>query len=381
MKKLLTGIAILIGQLCFGQSYDDLMNQAGEALQKKNYCKAFDIFQTAFKDSTKIGTYDFAYAAIAAANCNAESLALTWLKKSQQKGLGVNPGEIDFISNDSSLIKLHSYPEWTNILGEMQKSLNQKQEKQKKLIAEWVKTINDNRITPKTNNNFKKPKAGFALYYTTPDTLKVPYLIYVPKNYNPSKPIQAVVFLHGGVVSTETFSFENPELATGEPIFSVGETFNAIIIYPFGKKDFGWVAQKKAFENVLTIIKNVQQTYNVDKSRIFLGGMSNGGTAAFWFASQKPNIFKGFYAFSAMPKLKIGDINFKNLSQGKAFYSINTKDDDAFKYADVYSIYSSHKTEAKDWHFDTLEKGSHGFIYDPNSIKIINSLFNKLLAK
>ena len=378
----MTGFAILIGHISFGQSYDDQMNKAGEALQKKDFCKALDIFKIAFTDSSKIGTYDYAYAAMAATNCNAEKLALNWLRKSQQKGLGLNPGEIDFISNDSGLIKLHSFPEWTEIISEMKKATAQKNELQTKKIAEWVATISSNKITEKKNEKFTKPKSGFALYYTTVDTLKIPYLVYIPKNYNSLKPIQTIVYLHGGIASTENFNFDNPELATGEPIFSVGESFNSIIIYPFGKKDFGWVAQKKAFENVLTIIKNVQQFYNIDRQKIFIGGMSNGGTATFWFASQKPNIFKGFYAFSALPKLEIRDINFKNLSQGKSFYSINAKDDDVFKYNDVLSIYTTHKTESKDWHFETLDKGNHGFIYDPtNGKEIMNNLFKKLLSK
>ena len=382
MKHFLTGFAILIGHISFGQSYDDQMNKAGEALQKKDFCKALDIFKIAFTDSSKIGTYDYAYAAMAATNCNAEKLALNWLRKSQQKGLGLNPGEIDFISNDSGLIKLHSFPEWTEIISEMKKATAQKNELQTKKIAEWVATISSNKITEKKNEKFTKPKSGFALYYTTVDTLKIPYLVYIPKNYNSLKPIQTIVYLHGGIASTENFNFDNPELATGEPIFSVGESFNSIIIYPFGKKDFGWVAQKKAFENVLTIIKNVQQFYNIDRQKIFIGGMSNGGTATFWFASQKPNIFKGFYAFSALPKLEIRDINFKNLSQGKSFYSINAKDDDVFKYNDVLSIYTTHKTESKDWHFETLDKGNHGFIYDPtNGKEIMNNLFKKLLSK
>ena len=382
MKILLTGLAFLIGHFAFGQSYDDQLNNAGQALQKKDFCTALTIFQTAFKDSSKIGTYDYAFAASAAANCNSEKLALIWLRKSQQKGLGQSLDEIGFISNDSVFLKLRSYPEWTAIISDMKKAIVEKQELQAKKVVEWTTKINSNKISEKKNQKFVKPKSGFALYYTTVDTLQVPYIVYIPKDYNILKPMQTVVYLHGGIVSTEKFNFDNPELATGEPIFSVGDTFNSIIIYPFGKKDFGWVAQKKAFENVLTIIENAQQFYNIDKKRIFIGGMSNGGTATFWFASQKPNIFNGFYAFSALPKLEIGDINFKNLSQGKSFYSINSKDDDVFKYNDVLSIYNTQKAESKDWQFETLDKGNHGFIYDPaNGKQIVNNLFRKLLTK
>ena len=382
MKTLLTAFIILTGQIVIGQSYDDQINKAAEALQKKDFCNALAIFKTAFEDSAKIGTYDFAYAALAATQCNAEKLALTWLKKSQVKGLGMNPGEIDAISSDSGFVKLHRFAEWTVLIGNMKTVMVQKQALQTQKTDSWMRMIDSNKLSKRENKKFSSPKSGFALYHTKVDTLKIPYLVYVPQSYNASKPMQAVVYLHGGIVSTEGFNFDNPDLATGEPIFSVGDAFNSIIIYPFGKKDFGWVAQKRAFENVLTIIDSAQQHYNIDKQRIFMGGMSNGGTATFWFASQKPNRFKGFYAFSALPKLEVGDINFRNLSQGKSFYTINSKEDDVFRYNDVLSIYKEHKIESKDWTFNTLEKGSHGFIYDSTTGKqVIHDLFGKLLSK
>jgi predicted esterase len=382
MNKLLTGIAVLIGQLVYGQSYDEQLNKAGEALQKKDFCAALGHFKTAFKDSSRVGPYDLAFGAMAATNCNEEKLALSWLRKSQRMGLGSSQGEIDLISSDSGFIKLRSFPEWADIVSDMRKGVVQKEALQAKRTSEWVTLIHKNKINQKADNRFSQANTGFALYYTTVDSLKIPYLVYVPKNYRSSKPIQAIVYLHGGIMNTEIFNFENPDLATGEPIFAVGDSFGAIIIYPFGKKDFGWVAQKKAFENVITITKEVQRYYHIDPTGIFLGGMSNGGTATFWFASKKPNMFKGFYTLSAMPKLEIENIDFKNLGQGKLFYSVHAKDDDVFKYNDVLMIYDANKNQSKDWHFETLETGNHGFIYDPIKGKeILNNLFQKLLVK
>jgi predicted peptidase len=382
MNKLLTGILVLLAQFSFGQNYDDLMNKAGEALQKKEFCSALTLFETAFEDTTKIGTYDLAYGAIAALKCNKEKQALLWLSRSQQKGLGANESEIAAIENDSIFIGLHNYSEWTQLIMTMKKALVEKlafQERQKQI---WLQTISQNIITPKSKRQFVKAKNGFALYFTQIDTLKIPYLVYVPKTYNSSKPNKVIIYLHGGIVSTDNFNYSNYEIGTGEPIFSIGDSFNSIIVYPFGKKDFGWVNQVKAFENIFTIIDSVKTHYNIDNKEIYLGGMSNGGTAIFWFASKKPNIFKGFYAFSANPKLEIGKINFSNLSQGKPIYTVNAKDDEVFKLDDVLNIYNKQEALAKDWKFDTVYKGNHGFIYDPqNGKKIMNDLFKKLISK
>lgn len=381
MKKILAGILILAFKLSFGQSYDEQMGKAGEALQKKEFCNALTIFKNAFKDETKSGTYDYAFAAVSAANCNEEQQALIWLKKSKEKGLGQSSNEIDYISNDNGFINLHKYPEWTEFIASMKQSLLEQQQLQKKQSDEWVATILVNRIKNNQKGKFNKCKPGFALYYSKVDTLEVPYLVYIPKLYNPAKPMRAIVYLHGGVANETNFNYQNPELGKGEPIFSIGDTYNSIIIYPFGKKDFGWVDQLAAFKNVLTIIEKTKATYNIDNKNIFLGGMSNGGTATFWFASQKPNIFKGFYALSALPILKVGAINFSNISSNKVLYSLNAKDDDVFKFEEVNKIYLENKALAKGWKFETLQNGGHGFIYQQNGKEILESVFMKLFSK
>lgn len=381
MKQILAAaFTILLSQCIFAQTYSDQINKADEAILKKDYCSALTYFKSAFKDTSVIGTYDLYYASISAANCNKEQQAFLWLKESQQNGLGLRPGEIDGISNDSEFVILHKYSEWKVFITSMKKALAKQEAFQKKQSEDWLAKINANKIKPNREGKFNNSNPGFALYFTKVDTLEVPYLVYIPQSYQPSKPFQAVVFLQGGVANRDSFEFQNPELIIPEPIFSIGDKFRVIIIYPFGKKDFGWVHQKAAFENVLMIVNKVESTYHIDSNRIFLGGMSNGGTATFWFASQKPNIFRGFYAFSAMPKIEIGNINFQNISQGKPFYSLNAKDDEVYSFETVKKIYEQNKTIATDWHFDSVPNGDHQFIYQPNGKEILNTFFKKLLS-
>ncbi|GEM_PF-3388434 len=92
-------------------------------------------------------------------------------------------------------------------------------------------------------------------------------------------------------------------------------------------EDFGWVNQKEAFENILNIVNEVKMKYHLEHSKIYLCGMSNGGSATFWFASQKPNIFNGFFAISAFPKLNFSEINFDNISQNKPFIMLSDLND------------------------------------------------------
>ena len=374
MKKLFLLFA-LIPTLLFSQSYEEKINKAGEALQKKEFCNALTFFEDAFKETEKIGTYDLAFASTATLNCKKEKLALAWLKMSQEKGLGLNPGEAENIKNDPVFEKLHQFSEWNEFVLAMQTAYKEKELTILKQKEEWNKIIVNNQVI------YKKSvvKNGYALYFTKVDNLEIPFLIYIPENYDSTKPTKTIVYLHGGIVNTENFNFEDPNVV-GEPIFEIGKQFNSIIIYPFGKKDFGWVNQIKAFENIFTIITLAKTKYNIGP--IYLGGMSNGATAAFWFANQKQNQFKGFFAFSPNPKLEIGTINFKNISQGKPFLSVNAVDDSVFNYKDVVAIYDSNKNLATDWKFQTLETGNHGFIYNgKEGFKIMKGLFTELLEK
>jgi hypothetical protein len=96
---------------------------------------------------------------------------------------------------------------------------------------------------------------------------------------------------------------------------------------------------------------------------------------------QQFNFFKGFYTFSALPKLEIGDVNFVNLTQGKPIYSLQTKDDDVFKFDDVSKIYAAQRAVAKDWQMEILETGGHGFIYQQNGKELVNEVFERLFPQ
>lgn len=137
----------------------------------------------------------------------------------------------------------------------------------------WLQTILSNAITPPSSNKgYKVANSGYALYFSQVDSLKVPYLVYVPKSYNPQNTYPLLVYLHGGVVSLSEFEYKDPEFVE-EPIFLVADKYNAVVLFPFGRKDFDWVRQPKAFENVLFVIQQTKRTYNIDNKKSTLGNV------------------------------------------------------------------------------------------------------------
>lgn len=365
------------------QTYEQLLTEAQNNIQNKKYCEAQEKFDKALK--TKEGAVEnnpfvFYAAAASAGHCGNNNDAISWLDQADKKGLVSKTEELSYIESDSAFIKLHPLKEWSDIITSMKLRINEKIAQENRLNKEWNISIKENTLSIKNKRSLDS-KSGFALYFTKVKELEVPYLVYIPKKYNFKTPVSMIVYLHGGVVSTDKFNYDNYQIQQ-EPIFSIGEDLNAIVVYPFGKKDFGWVGQQEAFENVLTIIDQVRSNFKIDKNNIILGGMSNGGTAAFYFASQKPNIFKGFYAISSNPNVLLDKIKFSNLSQGKEFITLNAKDDSVYNFKDVESIYSKYKADAKDWKFRSVEDGDHGLIYNPEKGKdVFENIVRELLQK
>ncbi|WP_312752022.1 hypothetical protein [Epilithonimonas hominis] len=368
----------------FAQNYDQLIDEAQNNIQKKNYCEALTKYNQALE--TQEGTseknpYTFYYAAMSASRCNDDNKAIKWLSLAQKNGLGNKLEEINYIETDSAFIKLHNLKEWNEIVNSMKKNVNERKVMTDKLNKEWNTSIRENVVLIKNKKNIGSTSPRFALYFTKVGNLDVPYLVFIPKNYNFKTPSKLIVYLHGGVVSTERFNDDNYQIQQ-EPIFTIGENLNAIIVYPFGKRDFGWVSQPEAFENIFTIIKQVRNNFKVDEKNIILGGMSNGGTATFYYASQKPNMFKGFFALSSNPSLLSDKIIFGNLSQGKKLITLNSKDDNVYNFKEVENTFIKNKEISKDWDFRSLDEGGHGFMYEGEKGKkileeIIKSLYEK----
>ena len=244
----------------------------------------------------------------------------------------------------------------------------------------WLKKITANAISnPEKSGTFLQAAPGYALYFSKAGPLNVPYLVYVPRGYNPARPVSMVVFLHGAILARDSFQYKNAEVAD-EPIFSVADTFNTIVVFPFGKRDFVWSHQLAAFENVLEVTRQVEERYNVNKARVYLGGISMGGIATFWFISNKPELFAGFYTFSAIPNPVQGPVNFTRITNARPLYSMNATDDQVFAYEDVYQTYQQHRKDAPGWHFYSVESGGHRFIYNPKDRHYVAMLLANLLA-
>jgi hypothetical protein len=113
-----------------------------------------------------------------------------------------------------------------------------------------------------------------------------PYAIYVPDDYRGDEPFPLIVYLAGNSGP----AIEGVQLAS--PAF---ERTGYLVVYPNG---WGGWWRTNTETMVDSLLKEVMRSYNVDFERVYLSGLSNGGTGTFDYASLWPQRWSA--AVSAM---------------------------------------------------------------------------------
>jgi polyhydroxybutyrate depolymerase len=109
------------------------------------------------------------------------------------------------------------------------------------------------------------------------------YLLYVPKSYNPTKPTPLVITLHSSM------SWDSAALAISQ-WNSVADENGFLVVYPQGTGvgPKSWEMEGSETPSRMPdvafigrLIDKLEASYNIDKTRIYANGMSNGGGMAF----------------------------------------------------------------------------------------------------
>jgi len=108
------------------------------------------------------------------------------------------------------------------------------------------------------------------------------YLVYVPKSYNPSRPTPLVISMHGGAMwpasQKETSQWNR-----------VADEHGFIVVYPSGVSGRGpraWRAGggpglMRDVRFISELIDTLRASYNIDSTRVYANGLSNGGGMTF----------------------------------------------------------------------------------------------------
>ncbi len=135
------------------------------------------------------------------------------------------------------------------------------------------------------------PAAGKQVeqLFEAKDGGKVPYLLYLPKEQpqNQEK-VPLVLFLHGRGESDGPLSVV---AKWGPPLLvAKGESFPFILVSPQCPKDDAWSSSTQQ-SRLLELLDRTIAKYNVDTQRVYLTGLSMGGSGSWRMAADHPSKF------------------------------------------------------------------------------------------
>lgn len=141
-----------------------------------------------------------------------------------------------------------------------------------------------------------------------------PWVLYIPPDYDPTRPTPLWVVLHGGVGRSEIF--DDPLQVASEHEFLVpAGKFGWLVLFPFGQTGATWW-DKVGMTNIADLLHRVKREYNVDDDRVWMGGFSDGASASFGYAMLQPTDYAAFIALN-------GHIGVDNLDGNLSTYAPN----------------------------------------------------------
>lgn len=410
MRLLLWGLIFVNATVAFGQ-HDSVAvynNRAFDSFTKNDYRSSLywteKVFSSGLKDYQN--NYNFYRAAVSACQVGQPGKALDYYTK--MAGIYLDYSNYTYFAADSSKLDcIRDSEVWKRSMAYMKikyDSLQTLNQHYFEGITDTTRRLNcslllngaylDHLFEAKSFDKVYLTLKKFAHYQEPPvlnhwtlyqipvnDTLTVPFLVYIPKNYRSSKPTPLYIFLQGAVRGRPEFMVKGRVPVYDAPVLNRAIDAEAFIIYPFARKDVNWLYHDIAFQAILKEIAFVKSLYNIDDNKVYLAGHSNGGEGAFNFAINQPTPFASFLAFTYFPQAYITNTSLRNLMNTRTFHGITASRDHIFDAKKIDSIYHYAREIGCNWQNYTMD-GNHTLPYSSSS-KVgfaYDSLFSKVRA-
>jgi predicted peptidase len=129
-------------------------------------------------------------------------------------------------------------------------------------------------------------KTGFVNKTYKDGDANIKYVVFVPKTYDGTKEFPVILFLHGAG-ETGTDGEKQVKVGLGKAIRDKKQDFPFIAIFPQSQKG-GWKADSAEGKRAVAILDEVLKEYKTDKKRVYLTGLSMGGSGTWSLAAAHP---------------------------------------------------------------------------------------------
>lgn len=136
-----------------------------------------------------------------------------------------------------------------------------------------------------------EPAAGEQVEqsFKTKDGAEVPYLLYVPKDFDSAKARTPVMlFLHGRGESDGPVSLV---AKWGPPqLVAEGQDFPFLVVSPQCPREDSWSSDTQQ-TRLVELLDHIIERYRADTDRVYLAGLSMGGSGSWRMAADHPQLF------------------------------------------------------------------------------------------
>ena len=166
--------------------------------------------------------------------------------------------------------------------------------------------------------------------------LKLEYVFLVPEDYDPTKQYRVSFYLHGGVNRSEPWQKGDSWWRRFDWAFGPDQ----ISVFPSSFRGALWW-QSSQIENLKAILERIEREYNVDENRVYLFGVSDGGTGAYYHAVKAPTPWAAFFPFLGNPGVLespatgVDGLLFLENLVNRAFFVVNGEKDRAYPISRV----------------------------------------------
>jgi predicted peptidase len=131
---------------------------------------------------------------------------------------------------------------------------------------------------------------------------KARYVLYTPQDHNPSRPYPLIVSLHGvGKRGTDGRTQLKDGLANTVSSWPEWRKFDRfLVLFPQGRSG-KWLTGSADDDLVMEELADLRSRYSVDPARIYLTGISSGGTGTWELAAAHPDLWAGIVPVCGVP--------------------------------------------------------------------------------
>lgn len=128
---------------------------------------------------------------------------------------------------------------------------------------------------------------GFINKTVTVDGHTAKYVVYVPRDYDPSKAWPLVLFLHGAG-ERGSDGLAQTDVGLGRAIRLAPDRFPCVVVMPQCPKDIWW---DEATDLIDATLAAALSEFHVDRSRVYLTGLSMGGFGTWLYGARHAATF------------------------------------------------------------------------------------------